>query len=82
MDPLPGETGSLSHPAGKIAKDFLITATSRMEMEFDILHSPSLYHGELIGVNGMDDTGFWLISGVRVVHPDQIDELCDQGSGG
>ena len=29
-------------------KDFLDHRTSRMEKVFDILHSPSLYHGELI----------------------------------
>ena len=52
-------------------KIFLITATSRMEKVFDILHSPSLYHGELIGVTVMDDTDF-AHSGVRVVHPDQM----------
>ena len=52
-------------------KIFLITATSRMEKVFDILHSPSLYHGELIGVTVMDDTDF-AHSGVRVVQPDQM----------
>ena len=52
-------------------KIFLITATSRMEKVFDILHSPSLYHGELIGVTVMDDTDF-THSGVRVVQPDQM----------
>lgn len=52
-------------------KIFLITATSRMEKVFDILHSPSLYHGELIGVTVMDDTDF-AHSDVRVVQPDQM----------
>ena len=52
-------------------KIFLITATSRMERVFDILNSPSLYHGELIGVTVMDDTDF-THSGVRVVQPDQM----------
>ena len=36
---------SVSPTTEKFAKDFLITATSRMEKVFDILHSPSLYHG-------------------------------------
>ena len=52
-------------------KIFLITATSRMEKVFDILHSSNLYHGELIGVTIMDDTDF-AHPGVRVVQPDQM----------
>ena len=52
-------------------KIFLITATSRMEKVFDILHSPNLYHGDLIGVTVMDNTDF-AHSGVRVVQPDQM----------
>ena len=53
------DTGSLFHHGGKAReKIFLITATSRMEKVFDILHSPSLYRGELIGVTVMDDTDF------------------------
>ena len=52
-------------------KIFLLTATSRMEKVFDILHSPNLYHGELIGVTVMDDTTFDH-AGVRVIQPDQM----------
>ena len=55
----------------KFEKDLLITATSRMEKVFDILHSSNLYHGELIGVTIMDDTDF-AHPGVRVVQPDQM----------
>ena len=62
-------------------KIFLITATSRMEKVFDILHSPSLYHGELIGVTVMDDTDF-AHSGCTGGASRSNDELCDQGSGG
>ena len=44
--------------AEKFAKDFLDHSDQSDGKVFDILHSPSLYHGELIGVTVMDDTDF------------------------
>ena len=51
-----------------------------MEKVFDILHSPSLYHGELIGVTVMDDTDLPIRCTGGAAGSN--DELCDQGSGG
>ncbi len=57
--------------AEEFAKDFLDHSDQSDGKGFDILHSPSLFHGELIGVTVMDDTDF-AHSGVRVVQPDQM----------
>ncbi len=54
------------------SRKIFLDHSDQFDAVFDILHSPSLYHGELIGVTAVSIMWIFAHSGVRAVQPDQM----------